>query len=196
MYCFARSGICNKSYSAAGSSSVEIQCWNVRWHFTSRDPVAGLAAADLRCRVRGICWLHSCRGLRSRRDRGVLTLFPEPLSKKDCGRDEMCRIWKTVAGKAVISGWKRCYTPCRGMYLHLRRRPMSRTDAPPYLPGASHLYGEEAKEVALAPVGLARHRTKWPCDQVGPPGPPPVHPSCPLDPQGAGWGETSALLAA
>ena len=107
-----------------------------------------------------------------------------------------CRIWKNVAGKAVISGWKRCYTPCRGMYLHLRPRPMSRTDAPPYLPGASHLYGEEAKELALAPVGLARHRTKWPCDQVGPPGPPPAHPSCPLDPRGAGWGEISALLAA
>ena len=48
MYCFARSGICNKTYSAAGSSSVEIQCRNLRWHFTSRDPVAGLAAADLR----------------------------------------------------------------------------------------------------------------------------------------------------
>jgi hypothetical protein len=30
---------------------------------------------------------------------------------------------------------------------------MSRTDAPPYLPGASRLYGEEAKELAaLAPV--------------------------------------------
>jgi hypothetical protein len=55
------------------------------------------------------------------------------------------------------------------MYLHLRPRPMGRTDAPPCLPGASHLYGEEAKELALAPVGLARHRTKWPCDQVGPP---------------------------
>jgi hypothetical protein len=44
---------------------------------------------------------------------------------------------------------------------------MGRTDAPPYLPGASHLYGEEAKELALALVGLARHRTKWPCDQRG-----------------------------
>jgi hypothetical protein len=44
--------------------------------------------------------------------------------------------------------------------------------------------------------GLARHRTKWPCDQVGPPGPPPAHPSCPLDPRGAGWGKISALLAA
>jgi hypothetical protein len=35
--------------------------------------------------------------------------------------------------------------------------------APPYLylPGASRLYGEEAKELAPAPVGLARHRTKW-----------------------------------
>jgi hypothetical protein len=74
------------------------------------------------------------------------------------------------------------------MYLHLRPRHMGRTDAPPYLPGASHLYGEEAKELALAPVGLARHRTKWPRDQVGPPGPPPVLPSCPLDQRGAGGG--------
>ena len=32
---------------------------------------------------------------------------------------------------------------------------MGRTDAPPYLPGASHLYGREAKELALAPVGPA-----------------------------------------
>jgi hypothetical protein len=30
---------------------------------------------------------------------------------------------------------------------------MGRTDAPPYLPGASRLYGEGAKELALAPVG-------------------------------------------
>jgi hypothetical protein len=44
---------------------------------------------------------------------------------------------------------------------------------------------------------LAGHRTKWPCDQFGPPGPPPAHhPSCPLDPRGAGWGEISALMAA
>jgi hypothetical protein len=54
--------------------------------------------------------------------------------------------------------------------------------------GASHLYGEEAKELALAPVRLARHRTKWPCDQLGPPGPPPAHHSCPLGPWGmGGW---------
>ena len=66
-----------------------------------------------------------------------------------------CRIWKNVAGKAVISGWKPCYPRCRGLYLRLRPRPMSRTDAPPYLPGASHLYGEEAKELALT-QGLAR----------------------------------------
>jgi hypothetical protein len=33
---------------------------------------------------------------------------------------------------------------------------MGRTDAPPCLPGASRLCGEEAKELALAPVGLAR----------------------------------------
>jgi len=64
---------------------------------------------------------------------------------------------------------------------------MGRTDAPPYLPGASHLYGEEAKELALAPVGLARHRTKWPCDQVGPPGPPPTGLRSTLDPRGERW---------
>jgi hypothetical protein len=36
----------------------------------------------------------------------------------------------------------------------------------------------------LAPVGRARHRTEWPFDQLGPPGSPPAHPSCPLDPWG------------
>ena len=83
------------------------------WRF-SAGTYAGISPAeiplrDLRqqiyatCRVRGICWLHSCRGLRSRRDRGVLTLFPEPLSKKDCGRDEMCRTWKTVAVGRISS---------------------------------------------------------------------------------------------
>ena len=29
------------------------------------------------------------------------------------------------------------------------------------------MYGEEAKELALAPVGLARHRTKWPGREKG-----------------------------
>ena len=175
------------------------------WRF-SAGTYAGISPAeiplrDLRqqiyatCRVRGVCWLHSCRGLRSRRDRGVLTLFPEPLSKKDCEERGDGQNFKNVAGSDFGRGGKRCYTPCRGMYLHLRRRPMSRTDAPPYLPGASHLDGEEAKELALAPVGLARHRTKWPCDQVGPPGPPPAHPSCPLGPWGAGWGKISPLFA-
>jgi hypothetical protein len=33
---------------------------------------------------------------------------------------------------------------------------------------------EEAKELALVPVGLARHLTKWPCDQLEPPVPPPA----------------------
>ena len=88
-----------------------------------------------------------------------------------------------------------CSTHCLIMYLHVRRLPTSREHAPPHLPGASRLYGEEEKELALAPVGLARHRTKWPCDQLGPPGPPPAHPSCPLGPWGAGWGESSPLIA-
>jgi hypothetical protein len=98
---------------------------------------------------------------------------------------------EAVATQDFDKSGKRCNTRCHGLYLHLRRRPVGRTDAPPYLPGASRLYGEEAKELELAPVGLARHRTKWPCDQVGPPGPPPAHLSCPLDPWGAGWGEIS-----
>jgi hypothetical protein len=87
-------------------------------------------------------------------------------------------------------------TADRGLYLHLRQRPMGRAHAPPHLPAASRVCGEEAKELVLAPVRLDRHRTQWPCDQLGPPGPSPAHPSCPLDPWGAGWGEISALLAA
>jgi hypothetical protein len=48
LYCFTRSGPRKKSYSAAGSSSVEIQYRNVRWHFTSRDPLPGPVAANTR----------------------------------------------------------------------------------------------------------------------------------------------------
>jgi len=47
-------------------------------------------------------------------------------------------------------GWEAVLHPLPWLVLaSLRRRPMSRTDAPPYLPGARHLYGEEAKELAL-----------------------------------------------
>jgi hypothetical protein len=37
------------------------------------------------------------------------------------------------------------------------------------------------------PVGVARHQTQRPRDQVGPPGAPPAHPSSPLDPGGERW---------
>jgi hypothetical protein len=45
------------------------------------------------------------------------------------------------------------------------------------------------------PAGATEPSGKWPCDQVGPPGPPLTltDPSCPLDPWRAGWGKTSAL---
>jgi hypothetical protein len=49
------------------------------------------------------------------------------------------------------------------------------------------VYAEETEEPAPVPVGLARHRTKWPCDQVGPPGPPPAGLRSPLDPGGERW---------
>jgi hypothetical protein len=71
----------------------------------------------------------------------------------------LARNSETVAAGDFDRGWKRCNTRCRGLYLHLWRRPVGRTDAPPYLPGASHLYGEEAKELALAPVRLARQQS-------------------------------------
>jgi hypothetical protein len=98
----------------------------------------------------------------------------------------------------ALTGAERGVTCCRGLYLypptcylhmHMWRRPMGRTHAPPRLPCASRLCGKEATELVLAPVGLARHRTKWSCNQIGPPGPPPAHPRCPLDPWGAGWGD-------
>jgi len=45
------------------------------------------------------------------------------------------------------------------------------------------VYAEETEEPAPVPVGLARHQTKWPCDQVGPPpGPPPTGLRSALDP--------------
>ena len=114
--------------------------------------------------IQDICWLRRCRGLRSRSESGALTRCPPPDPRKLEEGGDWIRNSKSVAAEDVGRGGKPCYPRCRGLYLHLRPRPMSRTDAPPCLPGASHLYGEEAKELALAPVGLARHRTKWPCD--------------------------------
>ena len=49
------------------------------------------------------------------------------------------------------------------------------------------MYAEETEEPAPVPVGLARHQTKWPCDHIGPPGPPPAGLSPPLDPGGSQW---------
>jgi hypothetical protein len=58
---------------------------------------------------------------------------------------------------------------------------------PHLLAGASQVYAEETEEPAPVPVGLARHQTKWPCDHIGPPGPPPAGLSPPLDPGGSQW---------
>jgi hypothetical protein len=74
----------------------------------------------------------------------------------------MGRNSETVATQDFDRSWTGCNTRCRGLYLHLRRRPMGRTHAPPHLPGAIRLYGEEAKELVLAPVGLALLRCPRP----------------------------------
>ena len=80
-----------------------------------------------------------------------------------------CRIWKTVATEAVISGLKRCYTRCRGLYLRLRRRPMGRTDAPPYLPGASHLYGGGQRSWRWRRSGSPATEPSGPVTKLDPP---------------------------
>jgi hypothetical protein len=186
MYCFTRSGLRKKSYSAAGSSSVEIQCRNVRWHFTSRDPVPGPVAADTHDLPRqDIGWLRSCLGIRyPARESIVLVLAHSgaSLQEKIWRKRRNGRNSETIGMKEKSRSWSYALR-CRGLYLHQSRWHMSRTRAR----GASHLYGEEAKELALAPVGLARHQTKWPCDQVGPPGPPPTGLRSPLDPGGEWW---------
>jgi hypothetical protein len=89
----------------------------------------------------------------------------------------MGRISKAVATQDFDRSWTGCHTRCCGLYLHLRRRPMDQKHAPLHLPGTSRLYGAEAKELVLAPVGLARHLvTKLdPLDHL-------AHPSCPLGP--------------
>jgi hypothetical protein len=74
--------------------------------------------------------------------------------------------------------------PCRGMYLELRRRPVSREHARPQPPAASLRYGGGAEEPAPVPVGVTGHRTQRPRGQVGPPGPRPAQPSSSLGPGG------------
>ena len=46
MYCFTRSGSAKRYVERRAVGSVEIQCRGLRWHFTSRDPLPGPAAAD------------------------------------------------------------------------------------------------------------------------------------------------------
>jgi hypothetical protein len=78
--------------------------------------------------------------------------------------------------------------PCRGMYLELRPRPMSREHARPQPPAAtSRRYGGGAGESTPVPVGVTGHRTQRPRGQVGPPGPHPAQPSSSLDPGGERW---------
>jgi hypothetical protein len=63
-----------------------------------------------------------------------------------------------------------CYSPCRGMYLELRPRPMSREHARPQPPAGSRRYGGGTEEPAPVPVGVTGYRTQR-SGQVGPPGP-------------------------
>jgi hypothetical protein len=92
------------------------------------------------------------------------------------------------AGLKALCQRMRCYSACRGMYLELRRRPMSREHARPQPPAVSRRYGGGAEqEPAPVPIGVTGHRTQRPRGQVGPPGPHPAHPSPPLDPGGERW---------
>ena len=70
--------------------------------------------------------------------------------------------------------------PCRGLYLELRLRPMSREHARPQLPG-------KRGGAARGPDGVARHRTEQHRGKVTTPGPHPAHPSSPVDPGGERW---------
>jgi hypothetical protein len=89
-----------------------------------------------------------------------------------------------VAGLETLCQRMGCYSPCRGMYLELRPRPVSREHARPQPPAGRRRYGGGAEEPAPVPVGVTGHRTQRPRGQVGPPGPHPAQPSSSLDPGG------------
>jgi hypothetical protein len=64
-------------------------------------------------------------------------------------------------------------------------KPRTRAASAP--PASQRRYGGGAGEPARVPVGVTGHRTKWPSDQVGLPGPHPAHPSSPIDPGDERW---------
>jgi hypothetical protein len=138
--------------------------------FFSPAPLARTPAADLRdLPSQDIFWLCSCRGIRyPAREIIVQPHFGAPLQKMSA-RGEMAEcqgLSETVATQDFDISWTGCNIRCRGLYLHLRRRPMGRTHAPPHLPGGTdRLYGGKATELALAlvPVGLAHHRHRTKC---------------------------------
>jgi hypothetical protein len=99
----------------------------------------------------------------------------------DC---ENGHVKEACAGLKTLCQRMRCYSACRGMYLELWRRPVSRENARPQPPVGSPRYGGGAEELAPVPVGVTGHRTQRPRGQVGPPGPHPAHPSSSLDPGG------------
>jgi hypothetical protein len=66
------------------------------------------------------------------------------------------------AGLKTLCQRMRCFSACRGMYLELRPRPMSREHARPQQPAGSRRYGGGAEEPAPVPVGVTGHRTQRP----------------------------------
>jgi hypothetical protein len=123
------------------------------------------------------------------RSRAVMRLkngLPSGLKKEACAG--LKTLYALRFAKAKGWGWGVTpHAPCRGMYLELRRRPMSREHARPRPPAGSRRYGGGAEEPAPVPVGVAGRRTQRPRGQVGPPGPHPAQPSSSLDPGGERW---------
>jgi hypothetical protein len=101
---------------------------------------------------------------------------------------------EACAGLKALCQRMRCYSACRGMYLELRRGPMSREHARPQPPAGRRRYGGGAAKPAPMPVGVTGHRTQRPRGQVGPPGPHPAQPSASLDT--GPRGRTAANVAA
>jgi hypothetical protein len=91
---------------------------------------------------------------------------------------------EACAGLKALCQRMGCYSPCRGMYLELRRRPVRRKHARPQLPAGSPRHGGGAEAPAPVPVGVTGHRTQRPRGQVGHPGPHSAQPSSSLNPGG------------
>jgi hypothetical protein len=172
MCCFTRSGLRKNKYSAASSSSVEIQCRNRRWYFTSRDPVklpvSGLAAADSRdLPGQDICWLRSCRRIRHpSRESIVQPHSGASLQQKMSERGEMGRFQKCLPAEKspeVGRGVTRAAVACTYTSAATAYGPNTRAASParrqPLVWGGGKGAGAGAGRARPPPP-----RTKWPCD--------------------------------